>query len=529
VAAGPRHKAAGGCRPDDRRGPFGTAAAGLAEDIDMALQSAPPPAHRRAARRAGATRRRGIASLVAMLYLIIFAALALGFYAQTNMSVQTSNNERRMKEALLGAETGLQFTRYQLSRLTLNPLLTDDQVFEEVQMELAGKLDGTNNLGGATVGDIVYDPMGVNAPYFEIPGQAGKYIKVNASGPWFRVRLEKQGRDMVVTTIGKSGNTVASSSGGRAGIEVRFRTKEWPNKVFTYGMASPNTVSITVAKMAVSGNQASILSTYTGGTPVTIGNVSSTVTQPTALAGNISLMSGAPNPTYVGTNYSVNGLTTSAAINAGINRMTDAPEWPVPDVSVYTKYATTKYTGGTGTFDNIYLDAATTPTVAFDQNSTIRGVLYVKKGVKLSFSGAVNLQCVIVGEPAGTIATPNLITFSGNGVAKLPLSSLPNLPQFDGVRDLTGTFIIAPRWEVQIAGNFVSAAGSIIADKITMTGNAPATITGTLLNLGNYPLTVTGSSGLSLSAPAEEKHPGVRFTERFVPVKSSYKEVSIKG
>jgi hypothetical protein len=253
--------------------------------------------------------------------------------------------------------------------------------------------------------------------------------------------------------------------------------------------------------------------------------VNSTAALPTALAGNISLMSTAPNPTYVGTNYSVNGLTTSAAINSGITRMTDAPEWPTPDVSIYTKYATTKYLGGSGVFDNIYLDAATTPVVSFDQTSTIRGVLYVKKGVKLSFSGGVNLQCVIVGEPAGTIATPNLITFSGNGVAKLPLSSLPNLPQFDGVRDLTGTFIIAPRWEVTFAGNFVSAAGSIIADKITFSGNSPASITGTLVNLGNYPLTVTGSSALTLQAPAEEKHPGVRFTERFAPVKSSYKEV----
>jgi hypothetical protein len=491
----------------------------------MALHTSPSAAAPcRPVRTVSASRRRGVASLLAMLYLVVFAALALGFYAQTNMSVQTSNNERRMKEALMAAETGLQFIRYQLSRLTLNPLLSDSQVFEEVQMQLAGKLDGTPNLDGGTVGIIDYSNN-----TFEIPAQANKYIKVNSAGPWFRVRLQQQGRDIVVTTIGKSGNTLATSSGGRAGIEVRFRTKEWPNKVFTYGMASPNTVTFNVAKQAITGNQASILSTYTAGSPVTIGNISSLATLPTLLAGNISLMPGAPNPTYVGTYYSVNGLTTPAAINAGINRMTEAPEWPIPDVSIYTKYATTKYTGGSGVFDNIYLDAATTPTVTFDQNSTIRGVLYVKKGVKLSFSGAVNLQCVIVGEPAGTIATPNLITFSGIGVAKQPLSSLPNLPQFEGLRDLTGTFIIAPRWEVQFAGNFVSAAGSIMADKITFNGNSPATITGTLVNLGNYPLTITGSSSLTLSAPAEEKHPGVRFTERFAPVKASYKEVSVKG
>jgi len=468
-----------------------------------------------------------------MLYLVVFAALALGFYAQTNMAVQTSNNERRMKEALTGAETGLQFIRYQLSRMTLDPFLSDMGVFEEVQMELASKLNNTGNLDSGTVGEIDY-----TTNTFEIPGQPNKYIpgKPNAAGPWYRVRLQLQGRDIVVTTIGKSGNTLASSSGGRAGIEVRFRTKEWPSKVLEYGMASPNTVSVTVAKLMITGGaQSSILSTYTGaGAPVTIGNVSSTAALPTGIEGKITLMAGAANPTYVGTNYSVGGLTTSAAINNVINqpgaRLTEAPEWPIPDTTIYSKYATTKYTGGTGTFDNIYLDAATTPVVSFDQNSTIRGVLYVKKGVKLTFTGGVVLKCVIVGEPSGSITTPNLISFSGNGVAKESVANLPVTEhQFDGIRELTGTFIIAPRWEVQFAGNFVSAAGSIMADKITYTGNSPATIAGQLVNLGNYPLTITGSSGLTLVPPPSTAHPGVRFTERFAPVKSSYKEVSIKG
>jgi len=31
-------------------------------------------------------RRRGMASLLAMLYLVIFSALAVGFYAQTTLS-----------------------------------------------------------------------------------------------------------------------------------------------------------------------------------------------------------------------------------------------------------------------------------------------------------------------------------------------------------------------------------------------------------------------------------------------------------
>ena len=486
--------------------------------------------------KASASRRRGLASLMAMLYLVVFAALALGFYAQTNMSVQVSNNERRSKESLAAAEAGLQFIRYQLSRITIPmqpvgmPQLTDSQVFEEVGMDLQAAISEV------PVSDIIYDtnPLndateGVDPPRIEIPADPTAYIAVTEQGPWFRCTLEQSGRDMIVTTVGKSANG-NTNSGGRA-IQVRFKAKEWPNKVFDYGLASPGPVNVTVAKLMVAGTpaqQAGILSTYTGGTPVTIGNASSTALEPTGIAGNIILMQGAPAPSYVGANYTVGGLKTAATINAAIdsNRLTEAPEWPTPDVSVFTSYATTKYTGGSGVFDNIYLDPLTTPSVTFDQTSTIRGVLYVKKGVTLAFTGGVNLQCVIVGEPKGPMGVNDTIKFSGNGVAKKPLSTLPNEPKFAGLHELTGIFILAPKWDVSFAGSFVSAAGSIVAEKITFTGNSPATIAGSLVNLGPYPLNITGSSALTLSDPGLEQIPGVRFTERFAPKKGSYKEVN---
>ena len=480
--------------------------------------------------------RRGVASLLAMLYLVVFAALALGFYAQTNTSVQVSNNERRTKEALMAAEAGLQYIRYELSRVTIPmmappmPQLTDDQVFEEVQMDLKSSIESGGNLeGGGTVGDIVYDtnPVdGISPPRFEIPADPKQYIRLTGAGPWFRVRLEQSGRDLVVTTVGKSGS-ISSSAAGARGIQVRFNAKEWPNTVFDYGIASQNAINITVAKMMVQGTpatQASILSTYTGGVPVTIGNTSSTVAEPTGISGDIALMQGAANPTYVGSNYSVDGLKTSAAINSDIERITEPPEWPTPDVTIYSKYATNKFVPGPGEHVNIYIDSGTTYT--FDSTHTLKGVVYIKAGCNITFNGQVKMQCVVVGEPAGSIAT-NLIKFQGNSVAKLPLSSLPaDDPRFTELRTLDGTFVLAPKWDVSFTGNFVSAAGSIAADKITFSGNTTGTVTGSLVSLGNYPLNITGSTQLTLADPATDAHPGLRFSERFVSKKGSYKEVA---
>src|SRR4051812_33525594 len=69
------------------------------------------------ARRAG--KRRGIVSVLAMLYMVLFSALALGFYAQVTISAQVSGNERRAAAAQADAEGAFQFTRYQLARVDI--------------------------------------------------------------------------------------------------------------------------------------------------------------------------------------------------------------------------------------------------------------------------------------------------------------------------------------------------------------------------------------------------------------------------
>src|SRR5688500_16444283 len=48
-------------------------------------------------------RRRGMTSVLAMLYLMLFSALALGFYAQATTASQLSNNERNSHQAMIGA------------------------------------------------------------------------------------------------------------------------------------------------------------------------------------------------------------------------------------------------------------------------------------------------------------------------------------------------------------------------------------------------------------------------------------------
>ena len=90
------------------------------------------------------SRRRGVASVLAMLYLIIFSALAIGFYAATTIAAQLPQNEKTAADARLAAEAGVQFIRYHLAALDIPAGLTADLpgfICREVAVELVWVLE----------------------------------------------------------------------------------------------------------------------------------------------------------------------------------------------------------------------------------------------------------------------------------------------------------------------------------------------------------------------------------------------------
>src|SRR5689334_18181538 len=74
-------------------------------------------------------RRAGMTSVLAMLYLILFSSLAVGFYAATNTAVQVSSNERHARQAMLSAESGMEFMRLILGNVEIPPNTPSDQMW----------------------------------------------------------------------------------------------------------------------------------------------------------------------------------------------------------------------------------------------------------------------------------------------------------------------------------------------------------------------------------------------------------------
>src|SRR5277367_2118158 len=55
---------------------------------------------------------RGFSSVLAMIYLVLLAVLAVGFYTAVDLSGSIADNEQHVNRSALAAESGLAFGRY---------------------------------------------------------------------------------------------------------------------------------------------------------------------------------------------------------------------------------------------------------------------------------------------------------------------------------------------------------------------------------------------------------------------------------
>jgi hypothetical protein len=451
-------------------------------------------------------RRRGIASVLAMLYMVLFSALALGFYAQVTLSAQVSHNERRAASAQAAAEAGYQFTRYQLSRVDVPMTLSGNALVQEVYLQLAKNLNGTNNLSG---GQVAFGGLtGANTVAFPATG----FVNLDVpNGNRFRVDMSQSGEQLVARFLGRApGNQFARA------IEVKFAKAPRPTTIFNYGVASRGTITTSGAstiKGVSDPTRGSILSTSSAATPVTInGKVVSGAIGLTSKTGTVALGSG----------VSVGGTTNTSLIQKDHVRTGVAePRFPDVDVSVYLKYATNVYTVGMTQLDNCRVPAGVTCSLS---SGTIRGVLYLEKGASLKCSGNVVVQAVIVGSTESTDLNTNVIEFGG-GVTALQMKDLPEW--FGDLRYISGAFIVAPTYRVRMWSNFGSVTGTIICGQFQMGGSAEGTLVGSVIQMMDVPTTIAGSADVYIAGTGSAPTiPGVTFGAYFVPQPGSYLEVA---
>src|SRR5258706_5842695 len=210
--------------------------------------------------------RRGMTAVLAMLYLTLMASLALGFYSASNTAVMVSTNEQRVERSRLAAESGLDFARYNLSRVSIPAKAPLSQHFSLMTDQMATRLNGSGNLNN---GNIFSDGVTIR-----VPSDPSKWIKADDRGSEFQFTIVDLGNHQVrVTSVGRNA-TLASAAGVRV-VRLDFELQQHKSKVFSYGIATMGTVSTSGSSRLLGQpdpTKGSILALDNGsGTPVTIG------------------------------------------------------------------------------------------------------------------------------------------------------------------------------------------------------------------------------------------------------------------
>jgi hypothetical protein len=451
--------------------------------------------------------------------------MAMGFYAMTTTATTLAKNDRRTAKSLLAAESGIQFMRNRLAHTTIPPGTTSANLLTELYNDLRVDDVILGNIGSATIartGNILTIPA-ITTDSVENGGFTVTLTDMGAVG------------EIVCTVRGYTGNAGSTAGIAQKGVRLDFTRQAINTSVFDNAVATKG--KFVMIKGAISGvpgvSSDSIIKVMSaqktpGAVTMSGGSIGS------AAGGELGtlidlLPLGAPdgkpdaNATTI-SGGSVHGTTNITSIKNNYVKLVAEPEFPTVDTSQFAGYATTTYTAGMATMQNVRIPAGTNPD--FTGNVTIQGVLYIESPNNVKFRGNTLMQGFIVFEGKNTSAV-NVIDGSGN----FTYGDLPLDTKFDPLRAITGISILAPTTTVTMGGSVDSQVrGNMILGNFKTSGSADIYISkGSIITMDTAvdSATFNGKNVKFLSVGSQNQPPaGVNFTTKFIPTEGSYIELN---
>ncbi len=420
-------------------------------------------------------KKTAFASILALVFLSLFAALAVSFMVMNDTNLAQADNLNDVQTVLYEAESGLTFCNYLLSNVSLSQGLSSQEKLDALATALQSALNGTANLGSSSV---TYDGSTII-----IPG-----ITIDDTGRSFSANLTMNVDDQIrLIVTGQDGSINRS-------LSLNYDITEDSDFFDNYGVATGGPVMLdSNANIRGANNfwEADVLST------------ASSQNEAFYLEGN-SVIEGdlfATNPdahaTLIG-NVMVGGeAEDSDAIQDHIHFGVEEGEFPEVDPTVFEPFATNVITSGTNTsddqtFTNIRIAANSNPD--FSGNITIKGVIYIESPNEVQFTGNIDIQGVIVTEDAGdNNYDSNRIRLSGNTTVQ-GVDSLPDTPEFSALKALPGSCLLAPGFSVELDGNLGAVNGTMAAEEFKWNGNAAGTIHGQVISYGDTVFEMIGNA-----------------------------------
>ena len=446
-------------------------------------------------------RRRGMAYVTSLFFLAAMASLAAALMATASLDVRQSANTRSVLRARLAAESGLSYMLDLLDDVRLPGSTTSETFPARLADALAGRLNGTPNLAGAWVS---CSGTSVVVPAIDVGGKTFSC----------QLALVKDDRCRLVVT-------------GRAGEAIRRVSFDYVLEarrpaVFDYGLASRGPITV-FGNARIAGvndpSEANVYSasTSTGAVIHVDGNAEVSGDLYTAREDAQVVVSGHPT---------VGGTSDPAEIVEHVHRGVGECDFPEVDTAPIAALATYALQPGNvsnkDVLTNVRIPAGTNPT--FSSDVVLNGVVYVESPNVVKFSGKCTLNGLIVTEEKGDSVASCQLTFGGTMVAH-GVEALPDTPEFEAVKQHTGTFIAAPGFGVTFAGNISAINGSIAADQLTFTGTAEGTVKGSVIGLKDLPTKVGGNVEIFVDRRDSSDDPaGFVKSFGFAPAPDSYDE-----
>ena len=431
---------------------------------------------------------------------MLFACMAVALATTSNMNLLVSRNRLESNQASTLVETGLFMAQKELGGLNVSGDSRAD-LHSAIASYLQETLMYSNVLDAGSIRSSV---DGVTFPPITLTRADGRTGTI----------------DLAISADGgvRDNTTIQIAATGRFGNAVRaacydLAVEAGAGGVFgDYGLVSKSPISME--------NNARIQ----GANNDSEGSVFSSSNSPYAIdMRNNAEVSGDAGVT--GDDGSIRTLN-NASIAGSEGYQVDEPDWPDIDTSDFEQYVEQTVTGdvtGNQTLSNIRIPAGTNPT--FDGNITLYGVVYVESPNQVTFKGNTNVCGIIVTEePPVENLSLNKIDFKGN----LNVSGVENLSddsRYDGLRDQTGTFMLAPGFKTIFKKPFGVISGSIAAGQLIFKNYAQGTIRGGLLNLSDAPLTMKNNARVTIDQQNADPSPvGFGSGYSLVCITGSYRD-----
>ncbi|HIJ67490.1 MAG TPA: hypothetical protein HPP87_00245 [Planctomycetes bacterium] len=425
--------------------------------------------------------RRGAILIIAVIFVAVFSSFGLAVLTMSSTNVRVADNQQKANRALESAQSGLEVMKYWLGRVAMPGDTTPADRFSTLTYLL------NSDMGNAGIYvNQAYDDDGYPASL-----GLGDVAVSALTDQSFSTSLQKTA-DLDVLQMDITGN---SNSIART-IRVNYTFGTRAHNVFDYGVATKGPLSLsgnidmsgaTVAVEAdvyiESHNQNEALSI--------IGN--------SQIAGDVQITNPDAYVTLQGGQAGIGGETGEAALD-NVTIGAEPAEFPIPLTGYFEQYVQNTFdpaihdTSADNTYENIRIPGGTNP--HFSGNVTLNGIIFIETPNIVTFTGNVNITGMVIGDgDMNDNSGANQLTFLGN-VSSNPVGDLPETSQFDGIRDETGTFLMAPGFSASFGGNFDTLNGAIAANGINFFGNAGGTINGSILNYSDTPMTFSGNSDL---------------------------------